>query len=81
MSEEARNEPDVAFRRFADPALPFGLWVRRRRQTDSELGEQFAALCREGRNGFSRNVAAIVLSLFLFYEAWLPLVRQAASDY
>jgi DNA-binding transcriptional LysR family regulator len=77
MSEEARNEPDVAFRRFADPALPFGLWVRRRRQTDSELEEQFAALCREGRNGLSRKISAMVLSLFLFNDAWLPLVAQA----
>jgi DNA-binding transcriptional LysR family regulator len=81
MSEEARNEPDVAFRRFADPALPFGLWVRRRRETDSELGEQFAALCREGRNGLALRVTAMVLSMILFHDVWLPLVGQAASSY
>jgi DNA-binding transcriptional LysR family regulator len=77
MSEEARNEPEVAFRRFADPALPFGLWIRRRRQTDSELGEQFTTLCREGRNGLSRRVSAMALSVFLLHNVWLTLFGQA----
>jgi DNA-binding transcriptional LysR family regulator len=62
MSEEARNEPEVAFRRFIDPPLPFGLWVRRRRQAESEVGAEFAALCREMGPHFSRKVTVMVRS-------------------
>jgi len=78
MSEEARNEPDVAFRRFADLPLPFGLWIRRRRQTTSELAEQFATVCQRlathPGNGVSRGVVATALSVLLFQDPWLALL-------
>lgn len=63
MSEEAKDEPDVVFRRVADPPMPFGLWVRRRRHNASPLGGQFASLCRELGNGSARKSAATALSL------------------
>jgi DNA-binding transcriptional LysR family regulator len=47
MIEEANAEPGVVFRRFADPPLPFGLWLRRPRLGGSPLGQQFAAICTE----------------------------------
>lgn len=64
ISEEASNEPDVVFRRFADPPLPFGLWVRRNRQSASPLGQQFAALCREVGNAFMARFSVTALALW-----------------
>lgn len=42
MIEEANAEPGVVFRRFGDPPIPFGLWLRRARLGASPLGQQFA---------------------------------------
>ena len=47
MIEEASAEPGVVFRRFADPPMPFGLWLRRARLSASPLVQQFAAVCAE----------------------------------
>jgi DNA-binding transcriptional LysR family regulator len=47
MVEESKGQPGVVFRQFADPPLPFGLWLRRARLGASLLGQQFAAICSE----------------------------------
>jgi LysR family transcriptional regulator, hca operon transcriptional activator len=75
MSEEAKEEPDVAFRRVADPPLPFGLWLRRRRQAVSQLGQQFAALCREISTGLARS-SGVIISMCVIQEIWLIIMPQ-----
>jgi DNA-binding transcriptional LysR family regulator len=45
MIEEADTEPGVVFRRFSDPPMAFGLWLRRSRLHSSPVGQQFAAIC------------------------------------
>jgi DNA-binding transcriptional LysR family regulator len=61
ISEEARGETDVIFRRFADPQLPFGLWVRRRGKNASTQAQEFAAFCRDAGNSSARGSPATAL--------------------
>jgi hypothetical protein len=42
----ADADPRIAYRLFADPAIPFGLWVRYRREGATLLARDFIAVCR-----------------------------------
>ncbi len=76
MVEEAHSEPAVVFRRFLDPPLPFGLWLRHPRVNASALGQQFVSLCMEKQAvGHSYSLVGLC-SLWAFPQVWLSLQSQ-----
>lgn len=56
MIEEATGEPGVVYRPFADPPLPFGLWLRRWAHSSSPALQQFVSICRAIGKGLARRV-------------------------
>ena len=68
MIEEADTEPGVVFRRFSDPPMAFGLWLRRSRLHGSPVGEQFAAMCIEGGIPLLQDQPLVGLSSALSFK-------------
>ena len=62
MIKEADDEPGVVYRPFADPPLPFGLWLRRSGQPASALVQQFEAICRVMGTALSRRIRPLPAS-------------------
>jgi len=59
IEEIGPTDSGVVFRYFADPPLPFGLWIRRLRRGASPLAEQFADhCCQKHINGYRAPAAS-----------------------
>jgi DNA-binding transcriptional LysR family regulator len=65
MIPEADAQPDVVYRRFADPPLSFGLWLRRVGQAASPMVQQFGAICRVMGTALGLRSKALVSVLAL----------------
>jgi DNA-binding transcriptional LysR family regulator len=75
MIEEANAQPGVRFRPFADPPLPFGLYLRRTGESASPLVQQFVGICRALAAKLSRKVRPVLSLAFQGLE--LVLSGQA----
>jgi DNA-binding transcriptional LysR family regulator len=63
IDEIGAAEQDVVFRPFADPPLPFGLWLRRLSRSASPLAQQFADYCCDRLVSAGTHLSSAVILL------------------